>query len=250
MKKILSLLFISLITVSFLSADLYVKKVKQADPYEIMGRKRPGRVEIQELWLAKDKFAIVGQELSIIFNKKREKLYLIVPPAKMYFEIPLGITRENLNDHFPPKIVEIIKSIRITDVKVTLNTARKKIANWDCQKSEFEMTILIPALNAMPRMKMVLWATKDLSVDYQDYLTGMAEVFKWLFLNVLDIDDNSRKELEKLDQIEGFQVAGEGILKLFGANIREEEQCLEISEKPAPPGIYEVPKGYRKRPIR
>ena len=174
----------------------------------------------------------------------------MVNPAKVYLEIPLGITREKLNDYFPQKIADIIKSIRVTDVKVNLNTERKKIANWDCQKSEFEMTILIPALNAMPKMKMVMWMTKDLSVDYKGYLSGMEEVFKLLFLNVLDVDENSRKELEKLDRIEGFQVAGEGILKLFGAEIREEEQCLEISEKPAPHGVYGVPKNYRKRALK
>jgi len=250
MRKILTVLIIFLAAVSFLRADLYVKKVKQAAPYEIMGKKRSGRVEIQELWLAKDKFAQRGKELSIIFNKKSEKLYLVVNPAKVYLEIPLGITRENLNDYFPQKIADIIKSIRVTDVKVNLNTERKKIANWDCQKSEFEMTILIPALNAMPRMKMVMWMTKDLSVDYKGYLTGMEEVFKLLFSKVLDVDENSRKELEKLDRIEGFQVAGEGILKIFGAEIREGEQCLEVAEKQAPPGVYEVPKNFKKRALK
>jgi len=97
---------------------------------------------------------------------------------------------------------------------------------------------------------MVMWMTKDLSVDYKGYLTGMEEVFKLLFSKVLDVDENSRKELEKLDRIEGFQVAGEGILKIFGAEIREGEQCLEVAEKQAPPGVYEVPKNFKKRALK
>jgi len=253
MKKlifVLILIFILvLFTSPFLSADIYIKNMERTEAFEIGGKKTPEKVEIKELWLAKNKFVQFSKELSIIVDHEKEKLYFIVHKLKIYYEVPAIIDMANFQKLLPPKIFNIIKSIKITDVKVNLSTQTKKIANWNCYGSDFEMVIMIPEINIMPKLKIRWWMTKDLPFDYKSYTAGIEEVFERFIYGILDVDENSKKEFEKLDKIEGFKVATEVVVNIFGSEIKVESQCLEITEKPAPAGIYSVPRGYTKKTI-
>jgi hypothetical protein len=77
----------------------------------------------------------------------------------------------------------------------------------------------------------------------------MDEFFLKYIVGMLNIDENSKKELNKLDTVDGFQVAAEVTVNIFGSEINVESQCLEVAEKPAPPGTYTVPSGYQKKSI-
>ena len=250
MKKLILVVIFVLILILFfslfLSADVYVKVMEQTEAYEMSGKRMPERVEIKEQWLAKDKFAVFSKDLNIIVDYQKEKIYFIVHKPKKYYEFPTSIDMEKLQELIPPKAAEIISSIKISDVKVNLNGQKKKVANWDCQRSEFEMVIMIPALNIMPKFKMKLWATKDVPFDYKKYAGGMGEFYGNFVMKLLNVDENSKKELEKMDKIEGFQIAAEVTVNMFGSEINVESQVLEVTEKPAPAGIYSVPKDYTK----
>jgi len=250
MKKLILLVIFALILILFfslfLSADVYVKVVERTEAYEMSGKRAPEKVEIKEQWLAKDKFAIFSKDLNIIVDYQKEKLYFIVHKSKKYYEFPTSIDMKKLQELIPPKAAEIISSIKISDVKVNLSGQKIKVANWNCQEIELEMVIMIPALNIMPKFKMKLWATKDVPFDYKKYAGGMGEFYGKFVMELLNVDENSRKELEKMDKIEGFQIAAEVTVNMFGSEIKVESQVLEVVEKPAPPGIYSVPKGYTK----
>jgi hypothetical protein len=252
MKKILLIAILILLLALFLSADVYMKNMERTKPFEMMGKKQDEKVEIKEQWLAKNKFAQFGKELSIIIDNDKGKLYFIVHRPKIYFEFPTTVNRERLLSLIQglyPKAAEIIKSIQVTDVKVNLSGETKKIANWNCHSTEFEMVFMIPALNIMPKYKIKMWMTKDLPADYTKYTTVMDEFFLKYIVGMLNIDENSKKELKKLDTVDGFQVAAEVTVNIFGSEINIESQCLEVAEKPAPPGTYTVPSGYQKKLI-
>lgn len=242
---VLVLIFILLFSL-FLSADVYVKVMERTEAYEMSGKRHPEKVEIKEQWLAKDKFAVFNKELNIIVDYQKEKLYFIVHKPKKYYEFPTSIDMKKLQELIPPKAAEIISSIKISDVKLNLSGQKKKVANWDCQGIEFEMVIMIPALNIMPKLKMKLWATKDVPFDYKKYAGGMGEFYGKFVFRVLNVDESSKKELEKMDKIEGFQIAAEVTVNMFGSEMKVESQVLEVTEKAAPAGIYSPPKDYTK----
>jgi hypothetical protein len=250
MKKLILIVILALILILFfslfLSADVYVKVMERTEAYEMSGKRMPEKVEIKEQWLAKDKFAVFSKELNIIVDYQKEKLYFIVHKPKKYYEFPTSIDMTKLQELIPTKAAEIISSIKINDVKVNLSGQKKKVANWDCQGIEFEMVIMTPALNIMPKFKMKLWATKDVPFDYKKYAGGMGEFYGRILFRVLNVDENSRKEIEKMDKIEGFQIAAEVTVNMFGSEINVESQVLEVTEKPAPAGIYSPPKDYTK----
>ena len=243
MKRLILALTLVLFVTPFLCADVYVKTVQRTEAHEIMGRKNPERVEIVEMWLAKNKYAQIGKSISIIIDYEKEKLYFIVHPQKIYYELPTDIDLAKLQELLPPKYAQIISSITVTNAKVYISSQKKKVANWNCYGAEFEMVFMIPALNIMPKFKIRMWLTEDVPFDYTAY-TRQSEFFERFVFGMLNVDENSKKELEKLDTVDGFQVGTEVTFSIFGSEIKVEAQCLEVAEKPAPAGVYAVPKGY------
>ena len=253
MKKIILVIILILLFTLFLSADIYVRNMELTKEFNLMGRKSPEKIEIKEMWLGLNKFAQLGKEISIIVNHDKEKLYFIVHKQKIYYELPTDINREellNIISSLSPKAAEVIKSIKITDVKMNLGGETKQIANWNCHSTEFEMVLMIPALNMMPKFRMRMWATKDLPYDYNKFSRAAEEFFVKYFLEMLDMDESSKNELEKMHPREDFQVATEVTIKIFGTEINVESQSLEVTEKPAPSGVYSPPAGYTKKALR
>jgi hypothetical protein len=250
MRKIITaVILIPLLSLS-LGADIYMKTMDRMKAFEMMGKKQNESVEIKEQWLSKNRFAQTGKEYSLIVDYDKQKLYLIVHGPKVYYEVPTDFNRETILNFIlgvDPKAAEVIKSIEVTDAKVNLSGETKKIANWNCRSSEFEMVIMISALNMMPKLKMKMWTTEDLPSNYKEYTKAMDEFFVKYILGLANIDEKSKKELEKLDKVGGFQVASEVTVNIFGSEINIESQCLEVTEKPAPPGTYSVPKGYIRK---
>lgn len=249
MKRFILALILVLIVFSFSRADIYVKTMQRTEAFEIMGRKNPETVEIKEQWAAKNKFVQFSKEISIIVDYEKEKLFFIVNKPKIYYEFPTNIDRAKLKELLPPKIADIIAAIKITDVKTKLNGLTKKIANWNCYGVDLEMVIMIPEINIMPKFKIRTWMTKDLPFDYKDYRAGMSELYERFFLGILNLDEKSKKEFDKLNKVDGFEIASKVSISIFGTEIKAEIQCLEITEKPAPAGIYSVPMGYTKKTI-
>ena len=175
MKKIILVLILILITVTFLSADIYVKSMQQTRAFEIMGSKNPEKVSINEQWLGKNKFAQFSKDFNIIVDYEKEILFFIINKEKIYFELPLKFNRSDLLEMLPKKIADIIKAIKITNVLVNTNIEKKKIANWDSYSSEFSMVFMIPEINIMTKIKMKVWVTKDLPFDYNKYKNGVDE---------------------------------------------------------------------------
>lgn len=252
MKKFALIVIVILILAFFLSADVYMKTVERTKPFSMMGKTKGENVEIKEQWLSKNRFAQIGREYSLIINYDKEKLYLVLHKPKIYYELPANMNRDKLLElvsSHSAKAADVIKSIKISDVKVNLSGETKKIANWNCVSTEFEMVFLVPALNIMPKYKIKMWTTEDLPSDYKKNTQVMEEFFVKYILGMLEIDENSKKELAKLNTVKGFQIATEAEINIFGTVIKMEAQCLEVTEKPAPPGTYSAPKDYTKKTV-
>jgi len=251
MKKLALIVILILFVSLFLGADVYTKSVERVKAFELMGKKQQETMQMKERWFGKSKYAEIGKDFSTIIDLDKEKMYFALHDPKIYFEFPAALDGDKLLEFITflsPKVAEAIKSIKITDAKVNLKSESKKIANWDCTASEFEMVIIIPALNLMPKFKMKMWMTNDLPKEYEEY-TKMGEFFIQSIIGMLNIDENSQKEMEKMENVDGFQIAAEITVEIFGSRIDVESQSLEVTEKPAPPGTYSVPKDYTKKDI-
>jgi len=249
MKKLILVIVVILLASLFLSADvdLYVKRMEKMSAFEMSGKKNPETVEIKEMWLGENRFVQHSKMVSIILDGEKEKIYFVIHPEKSYFEFSTDIDREKLLEMVPPEVAKVISSIEITDVKVNIGGPKKQVANWNCEGTEFEMTIMVPAMGIILKYKVKLWATKDVPFDYKKYSKAADEFFVNYILGIVNIDEDSKREMEKMETVEGFQVAAEITFTLFGSEINIEMQVLEVAEKQAPADAYSVPKDYTKK---
>ncbi len=248
MKKIAWIIIIILFASLFLRADVYTKSLERIKEFEMMGKKQEETLQMKDRWFGKNKYAEIGNDFSLIIDLDKEIMYFVHHGSKVYFEMPTDLEGNKLIDFITflsPKVAEAIKEVRITDVKVNLDIERKKIANWNCTASELEMVIVIPAMNMMPKFKMKMWMTDAFPKDYEK-LRETGQMFMKTFMDILNIDENSQKELEKMEAVDGFQIGADVTVEIFGTRIEVESQNLEVTEKPAPPGTYSVPGGYAK----
>jgi len=252
MKKLALIVILILFVSLFLGADVYTKSVERVKAFEMMGKKQQETLQMKDRWYGKNKYAEIGKDSTTIIDFDKEKMYIALHSSKIYFEIPTDIDGKKLYDFITslsPKIAEAIKAVRITDAKVNLKSEKKKIANWDWTASEFEMVIIIPAINMIPKFKMKMWMTNDLPKEYERF-KELGEFFMKSIVGMLNIDESSQKEMQKMESVDGFQIATEITLEIFGTRIEVESQTLEVTEKPAPPGTYSVPKDYEKKDIK
>ena len=249
MKKLIVVVILTLFLPLFLSADIYVKNVERIKVFGMNKEKQQERVEIKEQWFGINKFAQFGKEHSLIVDNNEKKLYFIMPKNKIYFEFPTDLSKEELLELLPSQIAEAVASVKIAAAKVNPSSETKKIANWNCYSTEFEMVIMIPAINIMPEFKMKIWTTKDLPSDYKKYTKAIDELFERYILGMINIDEDSKRDLAKMEAFDGFQIATEITVNIFGSEINIESQCLEVTEKVSPPGIYSVPLEYTKKTI-
>jgi hypothetical protein len=252
MKKLALIVILILFVSLFLGADVYTKSVERVKAFEMMGKKQQETLQMKERWYGKDRYVEIGKDFNFIVDLEKEKISLVMHEPKIYLEIPTEMDGEKFFEFImalSPKVAEVVKSIKITDVKVNLNSETKKIANWDCTASELEMVFMIPAINMMPKFKMKMWMTHDLPENYEK-VTEMGEVFIRSILGMLNIDEASQKEMDKMEKVDGFQIATDLTIEIFGSHINVESQTLEVTEKPAPAGTYSIPEGYTKKDLK
>ncbi|MEN8222906.1 MAG: hypothetical protein ABFR36_06565 [Acidobacteriota bacterium] len=249
MKKIILTLILIIIFTVFSTADIYVKRVKDTEAYEMMGKKKPGRTEIEEVWMSKDKYVSDTKTMKIIIDYKNKNIKFLIVPKKMYFEIPMNFTPETIGKYFPPKIVEILRSIGLKNVRTEVDNKKVRIGNWDCFKLTMEMDIVIPALNMIPKMKIVTWMTKKAPFNYLEYRKGMNDFFEGFFTEFIKLDEKTSAEFKKLDGVNGFEVGADAEFTFFGSTIKSTMRAIDVKKRKAPPGIYSIPAGYKKMDI-
>ncbi len=249
MKKIILTLILIILFAVFATADIHIKRVKDTEAYEMMGQKKPGTTEIEEVWMLKDKYVSDSKTLKVIIDYNRKNITFLVKPKKMFFEIPLNFTRETIGNYFPPRIAQILKSIKLNNVRTVVDMKNVRIGNWDCFKTVMEMEILIPALNMAPKMKMTTWMTKKAPFNYQEYRKGMSDFFEGFFNNFIKLDEKTSAEFKKLDGINGFEVGADVEFTLFGATIRSTMRTIDVKNIKAPAGTYSYPEEYKKMDI-
>jgi len=54
--------------------------------------------------------------------------------------------------------------------------------------------------------------------------------------------------MEEMKKIEGYTVSSATTMNMMGADMKTTEEVTEVSEKSAPPGIYDIPAGYKEAP--
>ena len=243
-------IFIMLVTVQLalpvvVQADTFIKTVFHQDAMSMMGQNTPAKDDTTMTWLGDNIAATTdGGKTVMVINGETGMFISFDHEKKTYVEMPVdalgdmekmmagsGVSKEEAA--MMGKQMQAMRAGMKMDVKVTPTEETKKIGEWDCKKYVVEMKM------SMGSMQNIVWATKDVEVDYSMFATLMSAPMMQMpgFQDVM-------KEFEKMD---GLQILSESTMKMMGSDVKSKQEVLEVGEKDAPAGTYAIPEGYKKQ---
>jgi len=226
------------------NAEVYIKQTRHTDPLTVMGQTQPAKDETVVTWLGKDRARIdMNEETSTIVIPSKKIMYMLNHEDLTYTEMPLsgqdmfaGMPQGEQSEE-AKEALEMAKSfakgfMQSMEAKVTETAETKKIRNWNCRKYLIEMSMPIG------KSKSEAWATEGIKIDPQLY---------WVASNAgIASQQGFEKIIEEMKKVKGIIVYQETKAEAMGATVRTVEEVVEVSEKPAPAGSFDVPKGYKK----
>lgn len=224
MKKLLLVSILVLLSVTFLSADVYIKQQIKTSAF----MNQPAKDMLQEQWFGTNKIATITQDNSYAVNLNEKKFYLIYNKSKTYVEATLPLDISKL---MPEQMAGMMKGMMDSmTVSVQPNGQSKKILNWNAKGYDVKMNMM-----GMD-MKMVFWAATDVPFDWKKLSSLSYELYK----AQMKVGEKFINEFKK---IEGFPIAYD--MEMMG--MKMSLTTVEISDKPSPAGVYAPPTGYTKK---
>ncbi len=235
MKKALLLSSLIALTVAIAaSADNYLVQKKHTDAFKMMGKTMPAQDEQSIMWSSNDKMCLNPDKDTVsIIRLDKKVLWVIYKKKKKYSELnldSLAIMANSVKNEMAG-LPGMDKMMNVS-ATVTPTTETKQIGKWNCTK------YLISSIMPMTSVETVSWNSTDINVDYDAYakMKNFASAVMPGFGEMI-------KEFQK---IKGFPVFSESVSKVMGNELKSSEELIEISEKAAPEGIYEIPAGFKK----
>jgi hypothetical protein len=233
MRKILAIFSLILAVSSFAAAaDVYVKSNVHADAISLAGQDQPARDTVTEQWIGDGKVASISAATSTIVDPNKGLMRIINNKTKTYVETALPLDFAKL---LPAQLSGMLQGMKTT-ATVTATGNKKTFGARSCDEYIVNLNLMM-----MP-MTLRVFATTDVPFDYKNYAEKIQSSL--MKSQMIGIDDASIGELGK---IKGFWIAQEMTGEIMGAKIHQSTEVVEISSKPAPEGIYEVPSGYTKQ---
>ena len=227
MKKFLLVASLIMAFTVAMSADIYIKTKNHTD--KMMGKENPAKDEISEQWLGEGRMVSITKGNVVIMDVNKMKMFMVDHAKKSYIETALPLDFSKL---FPPEIAAMMGQMKIT-VDVKANGLAQKVNGFNAKGYDVTMTMM-----GRPFFQMKVWASTEVPFKLQGSQEKLLSQLRRLSMQ---IDEVGVKEMSK---IQGFWVASE---TKAGGMISSRSDVVEISQKAAPAGIYDVPAGYAKK---
>jgi hypothetical protein len=231
MKKLFAV-FLMILAVPTFAADIYMKSKSHTDPVSVAGQNQPAKDTVTEQWIGDGKVAVITATSTTVMDLTKNVQYIVNHKTKSYVETALPLDIASL---LPPEMAGLAQSMKMT-AKVTPTNNKRTVGTRSCDEYDVSLTMSI-----LP-IKLKVCATTDVPFDIRNYTEKVQSGM--LRMQMLGLDDASLKELEK---IEGLWILTETTGETMGIKIHTTMEVTEITQKPAPDGIYSVPSGYTKQ---
>jgi len=227
-------------------ADVYIKQKNHTDGFSMMGQNQPAKDDMFISWMGKDMARMDhGEDSSIIIRMDKKVMYLIDHSEMRYTEMPIdskgdifanAIAASDLSDEEQAeakKMMEGFAKMMKPKISVKETEERQKIKSWNCKK--YNMTLSMMGMTT----KSEVWASEDIKIDYQ--------LYRNLNFSLLGQTQGIEDMMKEMEKIKGIVVLSTGSMSLMGTDVKSTQELVEVAEKPAPGGTYEVPDGYKKK---
>lgn len=227
-------------------ADVYIKQKNHTDGFSVMGQSQPPKDDIFVTWMSKDKARMDhGEDTSIIIRMDKKVMYMINHAEMKYAEMPIdskgdifssaiaGSDLSGEDQAEAKKMMEGFAKMMKPKVSVKDTGETKKIGDWNCKKYDLTMSMMGTTT------KFETWASEDIKIDY--------ELYRNLTFSVMGQTPGVEDMMKEMEKIKGVVVLQEGTMSMMGTDVKSKNELLEVSEKSAPGGTYDIPEGYKKQ---
>jgi len=227
-------------------ADVYIKQKNHTDGFSMMGQSQPAKDDIFVTWMSKDMARMDhGEDSSIIIRMDKKVMYMLDHTKMEYTEMPLdskgdifssAIAASDLSDEDQAQAKKMMEGFsKMMKPKVTVKATgeTQKIKDWNCKK--YNMTMSMMGMTT----KSEVWASEDIKIDY--------ELYRNLNFSLLGQTQGIEDMMKEMEKVKGIVVLSTGSMSMMGTDVKSTQELLEVSQKSAPGGTYEVPDGYKKQ---
>ncbi len=228
-----------------LQADVYIKQNNHTDAFSVMGQSQPAKDDVFEVWMAADKARMnQGEDVTIIVRMDKKMMYMVNHKEMKYAEMPISgagdilsasIAGSDLSDEEKAQAQKMMKGfgqMMKPKISVTDTGQTQKIKNWNCKK--YIMTMEMMGTKSTQE----IWATEDIKIDF--------ELYQALAMSMASQMPGAEDMMKEMQNIKGITVLSSGSTSVMGTEVKSSQELVEISEKSAPAGAYDVPSGYKK----
>ena len=227
-------------------ADVYIKQKNHTDGFSIMGQSQPAKDDMFVTWMGKDMARMDhGEDSTIIIRMDKKVMYMISHAEMKYTEMPIdsksdifssAIAASDLSDEEQAeakKMMAGFAKMMKPKVTVTATGETQKIKNWNCKK--YDMTMSMMGMTT----KSEVWASEDIKIDY--------ELYRSLTFSLLGQTQGVEDMMKEMEKIKGIVVLSTGAMSMMGTDVKSTQELVEVAEKSAPGGTYDIPEGYKKQ---
>jgi len=233
-------------------ADIMMKQKTHTGAFQVMGQSQPEKDEIMTFWIGEKavRTDMETAKTSSIFLADKKLIIMIDHNKMQYSEMPLDFDKmfddaaaAGAGDD--PEKAEAMKKmpgfmknmmkgvVGSMSAKVTETNETKKIGDYNCRKYLIEMTMAMGV-----ETKAEAWATPEIEIDY-------AKAF--MAANALMASmPGFEKIIQEMKKVKGVVVFQTATTAMMGSEVASTTELIEVSEKSAPAGAYDIPSGYKK----
>lgn len=224
-------------------SDHFIKQASHTDAIEIMGQKQPAVDDTMTVWLKDGKSCMQSADgKTYIFEMESAELYTVDHAARTYSVMPMDISAifdeatKGLDEEDQAEadmarsmMQQMAANIQIS---VTPTEETKTIKDWKATKYVMDMTM------PMGTTTTEMWVTQDINIDL--------DMYKTIANSKMAMMPGYQKILAETQKIKGIPVYSTTATKVMGTTVKSTSEILEVAEKDAPAGIFDIPEDYKE----
>jgi hypothetical protein len=216
------------------AADTCVKIASHTDEYYFGGEMNPAVDRTTEVWYGEEKVAIVTGTQKVVIDAGAGTLTFVEMRDSSFARTTLPfdwsklVAKETLGF--------LTRYARHGEVRETSET--KTIGAWKCRR--YDVTSWIDAEDGRyNEREEKVWVSADPPIDW--------ELQRRTSADALRLANYDAVLVEALSRIEGLSVEVEATVYVRGLAVGSSERVVEAADRTPPPGVYEVPAGFREK---
>ena len=245
---LVALLFLLTASMS-LYADTFLKYKKMTDSYTVGDNTVPADTSTATGWIGNKQACYEdgeGHRTILTFATKtmsiidlQEKTYTIINLDSIQSMINSAIDENAGDAETAAAMKSMMQGMMGTMMKGSMTVKKsdeqKKIGAWQCTKYLVDIKMVVGATTSE------MWLTDQIKIDPASF-----NMLKNGLMALMPGFGDIKKEIEK---IKGIPVKTVSNAQAMNTTIKSTELLLESTEKPAPQGIYSIPKGFKEKPV-